>query len=268
MVDFRKMLSPRTRRENKARLDRILAFQEMNRSEMAVELLSASRTLIESGLFPLPGSVSDFGNDDWALYRCIPAMALCLDPDLELHAYEVARPAEGWDPLVRVKSGDHDEILRSLELIVCHRLFSNAQAGSEEVNMAADFLHHQRGRWSAMEIAMDTVSPGMFPGRTRAAMEAPLGGYQLIASHGDHDRVERYSESKEDLDELFRVTVAKRQGEDLSEDEEQALRKLRSWPERLDFDALSLQTCEGEIFDEVHVMTSPRSQVTPDEFEF
>lgn len=249
MVDFTKMLSPRTRRENKARLDRILAFQEMDRSEMAVELLSASRTLIDSGLFPLPGSVSDFGNDDWALYRCIPAMAVCLDPDVDLRTCEIARPAEGWDPLVRVKSGDHDEILRSLELIVCHRLFSNAQAGSEEVSMAADFLHHQRGRWSAIEIAMDTVSPGMFPGRTRAAMEAPLAGYQLIATYGDHDRVERYAENKEDLEELFRVTVAKRQGEDLSEDEEQALRHLRSWPERLDFDALSVQSVDGELLE-------------------
>lgn len=253
MVDFRRLLSPKTRRASTVRLDHILAFQEMDRAAMAAELLSASRILIDSGLFPLGPSEADFSNEEWALYRCIPALAICLDSNIELRKDEVARADGDWDPTVKVKAGDHGEIIRSLELIVCHKLFSNARNGSEEVMMAADFLHHQRGRWSAIEIAMDTVSPGMFPGRTRAATEAPLVGYQLIATYGDHDRVERYSENKEELEELFRVTAAKRQLEDLSDDEEQALRQLRSWPERLDFDALSLQSFDGEIMREMQV---------------
>lgn len=267
MVDFRKMLSPKTRRQSREGLDRILAFQEMDRRDMAAALLEARRSLVDSGLFELenPESYMDWRNDDWALYRNIPALAICLDPDITLRPDEMSGPDDEWDPLIKVRSGDHGELLGSLELIMAHKLFDSARTGVEEVRMAANFLHDGRGRWSAMEVAVDTVSPGTFPGRIRAAAEAPLIGYQLIASHGDHDRVERFAENREDLEELFRVTSAKRLQEEISDSEEQVLRQLRSWPERLDFDALSLQSCDGEILKEMQVPAhEPERDIEPE----
>lgn len=78
----------------------------------------------------------------------------------------------------------------------------------------------------------------------------PVSGFQLIGTYGDHDRVLRYVEKEEDLDQLYRVAAAKRLEEPLSREEELMLRDLRSWPERLDFDALSIQACDGTVLRE------------------
>ena len=65
-----------------------------------------------------------------------------------------------------------------------------------------------------------------------------------------------YAENIEDLREPYRVAAAKRQTEELSQDEEKVLRRLRSWPERLDFDALSIQSVDGKVFEAMEVSIS------------
>lgn len=263
MHDFRKLLSAKTRKANDAVRDRILAFQDMDKADMAAELLSASRTLIDSGLYDITGrSYMNWSNEEWAIYRNIPALAVCLDPKIELRAEEIEDP----EALARARDGDYRETLSSLELTVCHKLFTETLGGPEDVKLAANFLHDPRGQWSALEIAADTVSPGTYPGRIVSSPKAPLTGYQLIATHGDHDRVEKYAENVEDLEDLYRVTVAKRQLEDLSEDDKRVLRQLQSWPERLDFDALSIQSVDGDILQQWEIVAQNEAEISDPSF--
>jgi len=256
MRDLRKNLSPKTRREAQVQLDRILEFQEMDTAAMASALLSASRCLIDSGMFNPPLLERYWNDDDWALYRCIPALAVCLDPTVDLRPREEASHSHGWDPLTDVIMGEYDALFGTLDIMTARTLFREACFGDEDVRMAASFLHDRFGRWSAIKIAMDTVSPGTHPERVTAVAQEPLTGYQLISTYGEHDRVELYAENIEDLREPYRVAAAKRQTEDLSQDEEKVLRRLRSWPERLDFDALSIRSVDGKIFEAMEVSIS------------
>lgn len=246
--DFRKILSPKTRAEGKTHLERILAFQDMDRRGMAVTLLEASRTLVDAGPLKPEHAFRQWGDDEWMLYRYIPALAVCLDPSIELRDVELPKPEEGWDPVTDARAGKTDSLFRSIELVVGRDLFFRARINLQaEVRLAASFLRDHHGRGSAICVAVDVLEPGFYPERQIPDTRAPLEGAQLIATHGDHDRVERYSEAAADLEGLFEAAVIKRQRGPLSNEQERRLRELRSWPERLDFDALSIQACDGTV---------------------
>lgn len=257
MPDFRKLQSPKSRAESKAWRDRMVAFQGMGRSEMAASLLVASRTLVDAGLAMSDMAFFSWRSDDWMLNRCIPALALCLNPGVKLREDEIPRPVEGWDPLSEVREGKFEGLLRSMELYLGEDLFRRARFADPDTRMAAQFLLPAPGRAGALGVAIDRIQPGLYPARVEPDTRAPLEGAQLIASHGDHDRVERYAETAAELEELFQAAVAKRTSRALGEDQEQILRQLRSWPERLDFDALSIQSCDGTVLQQEIFVEEP-----------
>ena len=246
MVDFRKMLSARARDEIAVRRERAMAFQALDPAGMAASLVAASRSLIDSGLF---NTDPTWSYDEWALHRCIPALAKRLDPELELRADEIAKPEEKRDPLTWLEAGDDQKLLSSITSILSHASFRRAEAGSEEVRIASDLLLEYRDRGSAISVAMDTVTPGQFPKRTEPDTRDPLPGVQLVATHGAYDRVLRYAESEAELDDVYRAVVAVRQGEELSDDDERLVRGLRSW-EQMDFGAISIQAFDGTVLRE------------------
>ena len=249
MADFRKILSPKIRNLSKARLDRMLAFQEMDRPAMARSLLEASRILIDSNLLCDESQSARWDNREFLLYRCIPALAKRLDPAVELRADETPKPGDSWAPLFDI---NNDEVfLLSFEMALAHKeLFRVFQARSDKISLAANFLQAYLENGSAIEVAIDTLFPGKYPAREQPDTREPLQGVQLIGTFGKHDRVLCYARTEEELEDLFRVAVAKRQGEDLSEEDTMLLRNLRSWPERLDFEALSIQSCDGTMMRE------------------
>lgn len=258
MADFRKLLSPKTRAERQAHLERMVAFQDMDPRGMSAALLEANRTLVEAGPLKPESAFNTWGDDEWMLYRCIPALAVCLDPQAELRDVETAKPEEGWDPAADARAGKTEGLIRSVELIVSRELFRRARIDrNPEVRAAAKFLqpHHEEG--FAIAVAVDVLEPGFYPDRATPDGRPPLEGAQLIATHGDHDRVERYAATAEDLEGLFEAAVARRRCGELSEDKSGLLRGLRSWPERLDFDALSIQACDGTILRRASFIPEP-----------
>lgn len=258
MADFRKLLSPKTRAESEAHLERMLAFQDMDPEGMSAALLEANRTLVEAGPLKPETAFNTWGDDEWMLYRCIPALAVCLDPEAELRDIETAKPEEGWDPAADARAGKPDGLIRSIELIVSRELFRRARLDrNPEVRAAANFLQAHHGQGCAIGLAVDVIEPGSYPDRVTPDTRPPLEGAQLIATHGDHDRVERYAEAAEDLGGIFEAAVAKRQREALSDEQSGMLRNLRSWPERLDFDALSIQACDGTVLRRVSFIPDP-----------
>lgn len=264
-ADFRKILSPKTRAEGNAHLERILAFQDMDRPHMAESLLEASRALVDAGPLKPEHAFRQWGDDEWMLYRYIPALAFCLDPSVEMRDVELPKPEEGWDPVTDARAGKTDSLFRSIELVVGRDLFVRARIDLRaEVRLAARFLVDHHGRGSAIGVAVDVFEPGFYPERQTPDTRAPLEGAQLIATHGDHDRVERYSEAAADLEGLFAAAVIKRQRGQLSHDQERRLRELRSWPERLDFDALSIQACDGTVLCEKRFTGEDEPSPAPD----
>ena len=198
------------------------------------------------------------------LYRCIPALAVCLYPEAELRDVETSKPEEGWDPAADARAGKTDVLIRSIELIISRELFHRARIDrNPDVRSAANFLQDHLGRLGrgcAIGVAVDVLVPGFYPDRVAPDTRPPLEGAQLIATHGDHDRVERYAGTAEDLEGIFQAALAKRQREELPDDQAELLRNLRSWPERLDFDALSIQACDGTVLREVSFLPEPSLQ--------
>lgn len=243
MVDFRKLLSPKSRAEIAVRREIAIEFQGKDAAGMAMALVQASRTLIDSGLF---NSDPTYSYDEWALYRCIPALARRLDPKLELRAEEIAKPDEMRDPLTWLEAGDDQKLLGSIGSILEHASLRRGNGGAKEARLACEFLLEYRSRGSAISVAIDTVCPGSFPVRVEADTRVPLTGFQLIATRGEHDRVLRYAEKEAELDDLFGAIVSARQGDELSDGEERLLRTLWAW-ERSDFEALSIQAFDGAV---------------------
>ena len=263
--DFRKILSPKTRAEGKAHLERILAFQDMDRRNMAKSLLEASRTLVDAGPLKPEHPFNKWGDDEWVLYRYIPALAVCLDPSVELRDVETPKPEERWDPVSDSRAGKPEGLFRSIELVFGRDLFLRARIDLQaEVRLAAKFLQDHHGRVSAIGVAVDVLEPGFCPGRQTPDTRPPLEGAQLVATHGDHDRVERYSEAAADLEGLFEAAAIKRQRGQLSSEQESRLHELRSWPERLDFDALSIQACDGTVLREQRFTVEDEPLPTPE----
>lgn len=246
-MDFRKILSPKTRAEMRRKRERAVAFQELGRKEMAQELLQACRTLADSGLFKgdMPWS-----SEEWAIYRCIPALARRLDPLVDLRPSEIAKPGESPDPLTWLEGADDQRLHDVVRLIIDNERFSRAVKGPLEVRLAIELLLAFRDRGCAIAVAMDTVLPGSFPERIQLDDRPPLPGAQLIGTYGEHDRVLRYSENEGELEELFRVSSAMRLDEEVTDEDKGVARLLRSWPERLDFDALSIQAFDGTVLRE------------------
>ncbi|MBW3243264.1 hypothetical protein KUV57_11205 [Epibacterium sp. DP7N7-1] len=246
MVDFRKLLSPKSREEIAVRKERAIEFQAKDPSGMASALIEASRALIDSGLY---NTDPTYSYDEWALYRCIPALAKRLDPDLEMRVDEIPKSDEKRDPLTWIEDGDDQKLLSAIQSIIGNGSFARSRAGSKEVQAATEFLIENRDRGSALSVAIDTVCPGSYPKRTEANTRAPLPGVQLIATHGEYDKVLRYSEFEADLDDFYQALVLIRQGEELSDDDDRLVRGLRSW-ERMDFQSLSIQTWDGTVLRE------------------
>lgn len=249
MVDFRKLLSPKSRAEIAVRRERAIEFQAKDPAGMAGALVDASRTLVDSGLYRTDEPKAHWSYDEWALLRVIPALAKRLDPNLDLRKTEIATPDEKSDPVTWLDEGDDQKLLGFVKSIISHASFARSGGGSEDVRIATDLLLEYRDRGSAISVAMDTVLPGSFEARTEAETRDPLPGVQLIATHGEHDRVLRYAESDAELDDVYRALVSSRQGEELSDDDGRLVRGLRSW-ERMDFQALSIQAFDGTVLRE------------------
>lgn len=244
MVDFRKLLSPKSRAEVAEQRNDCIAFQQQDAAGMAQSLVEASRKLIDSGLFK---EDPRWSYDEWMIYRCIPALAKRLDPNLELRSNELGDAKEKEDPLTSGLMESDEKLETAIASVLSYATLSRAGAGPKEVRRATDLLIGYRKMGSAVSVAMDTISPGSYPARVSPDRRPALTGVQLIASHGDHDRVMRYAETEEELDELYRAALAKRSGEELTDDEQLLCSSLRGWPERLDFDTLSIQTWDGEV---------------------
>lgn len=256
MVDFRKIISPKSRMEIQERRERRMAFQAQDRAGMAASLIASSRALADSGQFH---SSPDWSYDEWAIYRCIPALAKRLDPALELRADEIAKSEEKRDPLTWIEDGDDEKLLSSIKSIIANASFRRAYDGPETVKAAADALLDPRSQGCDIAVAMDTVIPGSFPKRTEADEREPLPGVQLIASYSSgYDQVIQYAEAEAELEQGFRVAESLRLGEELSEEDEAYAQRMRRVSiSKLDFETLSIQAYDGTVLREREFTAEP-----------
>lgn len=262
MVDFRKLISAKSRQRFAAREAILARFEEAVPAGKAAQLLEASRTLIDSGRFKTD---QRYSYDEWALYRVIPALARGLaGPGLELRETEIAKPEEKADPITWLGDKSHDHLER-LETATRSILANSAlrRAGSENddpVAEAAQFLigrpHH-----CAISVALDCLRPGTFPKRVAdEAEEKPdLTGFQLIESRpSGHDKVLHYAEDEADLEGMLRVATAIRSGEEISEDDKPIEHALTRWFSTIQTcDALSIQKWTGEMRRETRFDVAP-----------
>ena len=90
MVDFRKLISPRSRAKHAAVTEALEEFSNLDAPEMARSLLDMSRRAFE-----LAGYKEDrfYSYDEAALVRIVPEVALRLDPSVALR--ENPGPTDG-----------------------------------------------------------------------------------------------------------------------------------------------------------------------------
>ncbi len=266
MYDFRKLISAKSRSRHDAVRQRMIDFQNMTPDEMAGALLECSRCLIDSGLFQHD---PQWSYDEWAIYRCIPALAKRLDPSVELRSSEIPKDEERLDPLTWIEEGDDQKLLSSIVSIIKNVSLMRAMAdyAPNDVKDAAEIIILHRSDACALSVAMDTVIPGSFPKRVKPDLRAALDGYQVIAScnskpEAEHDVVMCYEDELDVAKEKFRVLGDYVQGEELSDEDKVLLGSMDRIRYRRSVSELSLQRWSGEKLMELD-LREPDTDLSP-----
>ncbi|NDV50361.1 hypothetical protein [Salipiger sp. PrR003] len=249
---LRKVISPKTHREMADTSDVLITFQEQSKEAMAEELLRLTRTLIDSGLFEIDHKRS---YDEWLLLRVAPAIAKCLNPEIELRQEEIATLEEAEeDHVTFIADGDTDKMAEAAKSIMRnYSLMRAAKPGvPDDIRRACDILI--RPRPNALSIAVDTVKPGSYPNRAEKDDREPLPGIFVIATdEHEHDHVVEYRDEMVEAERDFDLAIAHRAGEELSREDmsyARALANRASEITREDIVAFTLQDGNGDYLRE------------------
>ena len=254
-MDFRKLLSPKSRAEIAERRAQVLAFQTLSPLEMAEELMTHVRSLRGSGQF---SNDPHYSYDEAALYRVAPELARVLDPDFELDEAEHPAPEEARDKVTYLRGQGPDKLRSFVASILAHGSFERAQRAGRysEIARKADLAF---GRCpSLFSIAADTAFPGIAPVREAPEERAPLPGFQVIASFDSgYDKSLHYTEDRDLAERSLDVAEAYFGSSEVDDGDLDHLEKMR-----LRFDTttparVSLQTYEGAILDERVIAAEP-----------
>lgn len=249
MVDFRKRISPKARREHRGQSDAIVAFQEMDNKGKAAALLRASRILVDADVIEIN---ADWKAKDWGLSALVTQVALVLDPDATVSDEE--RASLRYD--LGERSGQERFCdMANISLSNMDLFWAKRHGG--EVQDAADFLMEDRLDASALAVGVDTIFPGTFPARKKADTRPDLPGLYVIGRDGDggRDAVLLYSDDHDRAWTAFRAARAANgdEGQDVDKDLVQKMRRSAALV-GLRLGSLSsidieIQTFNGEVLD-------------------
>jgi hypothetical protein len=240
MVDFRKLTSPRARLENQRLRDAIKACESMSNTDMARELLTHSRTLIDSGAF---STDQRWSYDEWALYRVIPELALKLDPTVELRDTENPSSEEKADWVTYLRDQPAHALHSAILSIVNNCQLGRAHNKGTDARFAADVL--LANRHNAFKIAAGRVFPGLYPKNEDHVEKPDLNGFFVIARDGDdHDSVMQYCDTMAEAQKYYDVAVAHFTGEDYDKSDP-AWGTMFSIRMKQEFDHVSIQDWGG-----------------------
>lgn len=262
MVDFRKLISPKSRAENRRIAEQIMAFQKLQPGEMAEELLGHSRKLIDSGAF---STDQRYSYDEWALYRIIPEIALRLDPRITLRNNEHPSVDERADNVTWLRGESIEKLLSAVSSILSNGSFRRAQARDTDgdVRFSVEVLFGSNP--NIFTVAADTISSGFLPERVKPDERDPLPGVYLIGStQGGYDKVFRYKETQADIARDYDVLRASCRGDELSEEDQMLKERFFIGLKPSSIREVSLQTFDGEVLQsEVINIADPDESLSP-----
>ncbi|MFX4299849.1 hypothetical protein [Pseudosulfitobacter pseudonitzschiae] len=252
MVDFRKLVSPKSRRKIAERYAFISEFETMSDAEKAEVLLTKSRSLIDSGVF---SSDQRYSYDEWALYRVIPEIALRLDHTVTLRETEHPKEDERKDQVTWLRNASRERLHSAVMSVIGNCSFSRATTRHVpvDVRLAADLLLGMKP--NLITLAAEAIIPQIGPEPKEPDERPPLTGTYLIASLSDDmDRVLRYSEDPVEISRAFDLAIAMCRGEDTESDDDIDTKMMTHFKEGYFFgvklntiQSVSLQTFDGEI---------------------
>lgn len=247
MVDFRKMISPRSQ----AKLEEIRSelAEPRNNSEMAAWLVGLARELRETGRFK---EDETYSYDEWALFRVIPELAVRLDPTLVRMPEEMPRDAEKSDMVTYVATATDARLDEMVASIISNSSFARCRSEMENTraDRIVDMIHLHRGQRCPLSQAANRLAGRPTPGfgdddRT------PLTGSYLVAANPRHDTVLLYSEDMDELERGMRVLTDRLVHDVVGHDEDLDLvrkllryksdKEVQSWTE------LSVQDFSGNV---------------------
>ena len=245
MVDFRKMTSPRSRREWASLQEEIDAAKQKDTPALAAWILDLSRTLRNSGKF---NADPTYSYDEWALYRVIPELARRLDPQIVLRPDEIPDASkEGQDRLTWVKDATSERFAEMIDSILANASFRRGIDFSFDASdRAARMLHFFRGSENPIRITLDRLS-GKVPEIKVQETQPPLTGFYLIGEKQKRDTVLFYGETAAETVHAWDAVRASIDGLDLSDDQKKMVEQIRRYrSDKLeDHDQISIQDFDG-----------------------
>ena len=248
MVDFRRLISPKSQNELIKANEELIAIQELDPSALADRLLELSRCLQDSGCFKPD---QRYSYDEWAIYRVVPTLARRLDPDVVLRETEKPQDVERNDPITDLSDPTDEKLLRCISSILSHGSFMRAKMpGTDPVVKAATETLFGHGV-SLMSIATDTAFPGTYPDRVSLDTREPLKGlYVIEVTDCDYHRVLEYSEDLSLIDRTYDVAISLHTGEEVLERDLDILNRLHRNRLKFSSNSIQIQNSSGEVLRE------------------
>jgi len=250
-MDFRKLISPKTKAATRRRSEAVMAFQNDTPEGQAATLLHAARTLRESGAF---SKDQRYSYDEWALYRVVPELAMKLDPNVELQDVENPDEEERVDQVTWLRGAPAERLESAAKSIMANASFSRIRDCSDEMNDLADAMFTYNTCY--FSVAADTVFPGCAPEREFLDTRDPLPGQYVLCCHKNgYERVMQYSEDAAEIDKVYDALVRITAGEELR-DEDAWVKERLSWCPMLGKDgrksrerlsSIEVQDASGEV---------------------
>lgn len=260
MVDFRKLISPRSQAEIKHRRQTVMRFQELPPRDMARELLDMSRALIDSDRF---SSEPNWSYDERALYRVIPEIARRLDPEVELRDSEIPKDDERKDQVTWIHGQSLERLIHAARGIADNGAFSRANAPEDpNLTFIKEVLFDNNP--CAFTIAADTISPGAFPDRATPDEREPLPGFYVVGQGESYDKVLKYADNRQEADRFFDAAVLDQEGTaDCPDEILNAKNELHRSRFHHAADTILMQEADGTTLRSHDVRSSPEPDPAP-----
>ncbi|MCW3782960.1 hypothetical protein [Defluviimonas salinarum] len=248
-LDFRKLVSPRSRKDYSAALSRAEEMVAMSDRDLAARIVGIARDMRASGAY---STDPRYSYDEWALFRVIPELARRLDPETRLEPEEIAQPDERSDRITFAPDADTARLGEMVKSILANGWFARSRmAGlADGARAATDLLTRFRDALNPMAIAFNRLDPGSYEYRPTPDPPA-LAGVYVIFEGEHHDEVACYRDDREEALRLAEICRCRIAGEEVGDED------LGRLPHQFGFRsideirektlAISVQDFEGEI---------------------
>lgn len=257
-MDFRVLLSPRSRSEMAAVDVAMQEFTALDDKAMAAGLVDLARRLIATDSFHPD---QRYSYDEWALNRVIPELARRLDPELPLLPREIPQPDEASDPVTWLKGMTDERFTGCIRSILEHASYRRVAPG--QFDLDRDLI---TGKINPIVVAASRVFPDAFAVPVQEIdTRPPFEGFQVITARKHRDSVLCHLTDQSRAERLLGHVIKVRESPD-ADSAKLAHQKLvaefprmdrRAHPDALrsvDILSFSVQSVDGEVL-QLHEVT-------------